>query len=93
MELPWTYSTQPNTTMAIELQNAFSGKKQRGRPRINIATVTKNTKKEMGLTSLDKAKTKARNRGEWKKQALNKYITNNFQTIRNNWFFHLSDIL
>ena len=44
----------------------------------NIATVTKNAIKEMGLVSLDEAKTKTQNGEEWKSQTFNKYITKNF---------------
>ena len=55
-----------NLPMAIELQNDLSGKKQKRRSRINIATVTKNKMMETGLTGLDEAKTKAQNREEWK---------------------------
>ena len=64
----WSYPghilRRPNLPMAIELQNALSGKKERGRPRIDMATVTKNIMKEMCLTGLGEAKTKAQSREE-----------------------------
>ena len=67
--------------MAIELQNAFSGTKEREHPRTNITIVTKITMKEIDLTGLDEAKTKDQNREEWKNQTLKiKYFTRNFRT-------------
>ena len=56
----WSYLghilRRQNLPLTKELQSAFSGKKQRERPRINISTLTKYKMKEMGLTSLDEAK-------------------------------------
>ena len=83
----WSYHghilRRPKLPMAIKFQNVLVVK-SRERQRMNIATVTKNAMKEMDLTGLDEAKTKAQNRKEWKNQTFKKYMTRNYRKIRNN---------
>ena len=81
MELPWTYSMQAKPINGNGVSKCIHGKKQKGCPCINIATVTKkyNERKWFSGTvwSQDK-KLKTEKSGEGK---LNKYVTRSSRTI------------
>ena len=63
----WSYLSHilmgQNLTMPTELGNALYGKKKKGRPRKNMATVIKYDLNKRGLSNLEDVKNLAQNRG------------------------------